>query len=112
MAKKKAGKRGSRSVNKAEIVRQALAKDPDGSPSKIAARLGHGIDPQYVSTIRSKMRTDKKSSKGRGRPKRTKRAARKTSPGSLDAAISFIESAGGIEAAKEQIETIERIKNL
>jgi len=117
MAKNKAtSESGASNVNKTALIKQALAQNPDASPKEVAASAGHGVTAKYVSTVKTNMRTalKKTAKKKPGRPKGSKQAASKaaTAPGSLDSAIAFIEAAGGLEAAKRQMETVERIKRL
>ncbi|MEO8498621.1 MAG: hypothetical protein ABI614_26460 [Planctomycetota bacterium] len=117
MAKKKARRKsGVSDVNKTALITEALTQDPDASPTAVAASVGNDVTPKYVSTIKTKLRSaHKKTAKKKpGRPKGSKNAATNAvaGTGSLSPAIAFIEAAGGLAAAKRQIETIERIKQL
>jgi len=106
MAKKSA-------VNKSQAIRDALAANPDKSPSEIAEMLkseGITISAQYVSTIKSnaKIKTKRRVMVRRGRPARA--AGGSTSGMStMDAALSLIKAAGGLEQAKNVLSTIEQI---
>ena len=65
-----ARKKGSGSVNKAAIIREALGKGIE-SPAAISAYAkqtkGLVIDPKYVSVIKSNIRTKEKGGRRRGR---------------------------------------------
>lgn len=101
-----------RSINKSQAIRDALAANPDKSPSEIAEVLkakGLKISAQYVSTIKSGM----KAKHGRARKVvRRRKPGRPSSNGfaPIDAALQFITAAGGIEQAKQALSTIERIQ--
>ena len=103
-------------VNKTKLITEELAKDPDAAPKEVAARVGHGVTPRYVSTVKTNLRAAAKKTvkKKPGRPKGSKQAAAKPASAAthLDAAIAFVKAAGGLEAAKQQIEVIEQIKQL
>jgi hypothetical protein len=106
MAKKSA-------VNKSQAIRDALAANPDKSPSEIAELLkadGISITAQYVSTIKSnaKIKTRRRVVSRRGRAVRG--SAGSGSPMStVDAALALIRSAGGLEQARDVLSTIEQI---
>ncbi len=110
MAKKAAVKKKVRKpekVNKSQLIRDQLAKTPNASPKEIAAAVGHGVTGQVVSVTKSKMKKNTGPATKRGRRKKTASGG-----GNLDTAISFVEAAGGLPAAKALIEQIERIKSL
>ena len=47
-------------VNKTQLIKDALAKNPKASPSEIAEGLKkHGISAQYVSTVKSSLKAKK-----------------------------------------------------
>jgi hypothetical protein len=109
-----------RTINKSQIVRDALAKNPEASPKEIAAKLkAQGITAQYVSVVKSNSKA-KKAGKKSGAKKTVAKKKPGRKPGrkaasttsSLDATIEFIEASGGIDAAKAAIAQIERIKSL
>lgn len=117
MAKRKATRKsGVSNVNKTALIKEALSQNSGASPKEVAAKVGHGVTAKYVSTIKTNMRNSRKKAvkKKLGRPKGSKRAASKaaSATGALAPAIAFIEAAGSLDAAKQQIETIERIKRL
>ena len=95
-------------MNKSQAIREALAAHPDKSPSEIAAVLkakGLKVNAQYVSTIKS-------NSKGKAKKSRRSKAGRATANGAAPilAAIRFINDAGGIEQAKQALETVEQVQ--
>jgi hypothetical protein len=101
------------SVNKSQAIRDALQAHPDKSPAEIAEGLkakGLDVSAQYVSTIKSNAK-----SKGRKR-KVVKRRIPGTSPGrngfaTFQAALHFIREAGGLDQAREALQTIEEIQH-
>ncbi|QDT56467.1 hypothetical protein Pan44_45210 [Caulifigura coniformis] len=109
MAKKSA-------VNKSQAIRDALAANPDKSPSEIAEMLkseGITISAQYVSTIKSnaKIKTKRRVMVRRGRPGRAAGGSN-SSMSTMDAALSLIKAAGGLEQAKNVLSTIEQISQI
>ena len=99
-------------VNKSQAIRDALAKNPDKSPSEIADMLksdGISITAQYVSTIKSnaKIKTRRKVMGRRGRPR-----GGSSGMGTMDAALALIRAAGGLEQAKNVLSTIEQISQV
>jgi len=109
MAKRKAG------VNKTELIKNALAKNPDASPTEIAKDLAkYKITPQYVSVVKSSMKkkTTKKTVKKPGN-KSSKRSTKTSEPAftvsELVKANKLAEELGGIRKAKEVLDAIERI---
>lgn len=101
-------------VNKSQAIRDALAKNPDKSPSEIAEMLksdGITITAQYVSTIKSnaKIKTRRKVMGRRGRPRG---GATGAGLGTMGAALALIKAAGGLEQAKNVLSTIEQISQV
>jgi hypothetical protein len=98
-------------VNKSQAIRDALSAHPDKSPSEIAVMLvgkGLNVNAQYVSTIKSAAKA-----KGRGgRVVRRRKPGRPTHDGlgPIGAALKFINEAGGLQAAKHALETVEEIR--
>lgn len=106
-------------VNKSQAIRNALAENPDKSPSEIAEVLkadGIVISAQYVSTIKSnaKIKTKRRVMVRRGRPPRAAAVGTGTGTGmsTMDAALAFIKSAGGLAQAKNVLMTIEQISQV
>jgi len=100
-------------VNKSQAIRDALAKNPDKSPSDIADMLkadGISITAQYVSTIKSnaKIKTRRKVVARRGRPRGTTSGGM----GTMDAALALIKAAGSLQQAKNVLSTIEQISQV
>ncbi|MSR60477.1 MAG: hypothetical protein EXS05_23025 [Planctomycetaceae bacterium] len=97
-------------VNKSALIREALAAHPEKSPIEISELLktqGLKVPPQYVSTVKS-------MAKGQKKAKKLKRKAARASAGqdgirAVNAAVEFIKSAGGLEAAKAALGTVETI---
>ena len=98
--------------NKSAEVRQYLAANPDVGPKEVAKALSKlGISAAYVSTIKSKMKTQSSSAaKGsgakRGRPAKV-RGGNELAP--VVAAASFIKQCGGIDAARRAFKAAEHI---
>jgi hypothetical protein len=91
-------KKGSASVPKAEIIREALQKGIE-SPSAISAYAkqsrGLAIDPKYVSVIKSQIRARDRGRSARG--------------GSRDAqkdAMLFALKCGNVDKAKKALEAV------
>jgi hypothetical protein len=114
----KSAEKGSEEVNKSAAIRDLLVKHPSKKPMEIAALMleEYKIEvlPQYVSTIKSNMNAKlaKTGSKGKrsGAPRAVQSPA--TDLDGLTAAVEFIKTAGGIDAAKAAIEAIEQIRAL
>jgi len=104
-------------VNKSQMIRDALAANPRKSPSEISGILkGQGlvVKPQYVSTIKGNWKKARRRSRGlamRGTARRTSAPA-DSSFGAFGAALEFVKAAGGIEAAKSVLATIEEISSV
>ena len=102
-------------VNKSQAIRDALAANPDKSPSEIAELLkadGITITAQYVSTIKSnaKIKTRRRVVARRGRPaRRGGGGGAGSNMSTMDAALALIRSAGGLQQAKDVLSTIEQI---
>jgi hypothetical protein len=96
-------------VNKSQAIRDALATHPEKSPLEIAEALkakGLNVNAQYVSTIKS-------NAKAKGRKSVTRRTpgrARNNGFGTVAAALEFILAAGGIDSAKQALQTVEEIR--
>ena len=97
-------------INKSAEVRTYLAANPGVGPKEVAKALSKlGISAAYVSTIKSKMKSQsatKVVGAKRGRP------AKATSANDLApvvAAASFIKQCGGVDAAKNAFRTAEQI---
>ncbi|MSR59198.1 MAG: hypothetical protein EXS05_16405 [Planctomycetaceae bacterium] len=97
-------------VNKSAMIREALAAHPEKSPIEISELLktqGLKVLPQYVSTVKT-------MAKGKKKAKKLKRKAARAAGGhdgmgAVNAAVEFIKSAGGLEAAKAALGTVESI---
>jgi len=101
-------------VNKSALIREALAAHRGTAPSEIAAMLNeqHGLklSGQYVSTIKSN--ASKKKGRRGGRRQAGRRTMSRTVGNGMTAvpaALEFIKAAGGLEAAKSALGTLEEI---
>ena len=109
MAKKKKAAPEKREVNKTQEVMSYLATHPSAGPAEVSDALSkNGIDvtPSYVSTIKSKASKGKKT----GRKRRKAAATGGELSTKLAAAISVVESAGGIDEAKKALGTIRKLE--
>jgi soluble cytochrome b562 len=98
-------------VNKSQAIRDALDAHPDKSPSEIADDLkakGLDVNAQYVSTIKSNAKAKSRRSK---LVRRGKASSRSNGLGPVGAALAFIREAGGLEAAKHALQTVEEIRS-
>jgi hypothetical protein len=111
-------KKASAPGNKSQAIRDALAAHPDKSPKDIAEMLteqGFKLNAQYVSTIKSN--ANKKAGGGmkvrRARPGRPSagRAAGLSGLGTMEAAVVFVQAAGGLDQAKQALAMLESIKS-
>jgi hypothetical protein len=103
------------SVNKSQAIRDALAANPDKSPSEIATLLtaeGLKVNAQYVSTIKSN--ANAKARGGRRTVMRRKPMGGGRIGGSnmsaIDAALELIKAAGGLDQAMHILTTVEEIR--
>jgi hypothetical protein len=106
MAKKKAGS------NKSQAIREALAANPDKGPtviSEILKRQGYDVSPTYVSVVKSADKSKVARKVTRRVPMR-RRASSSESTRSMDAALDFIRSAGGLAEARQILDTISQIQ--
>ncbi len=117
MAKKAAA--AAEKPNKSQAIRDALAAHPDKSPKEIAEMLGeqgYQLNAQYVSTIKSNANRKAGGASMRVKRKLPGRAPRSSSGfasngmSSVDSALQFIQSCGGLEQAKQVLATVEQIK--
>ena len=97
---------------------ETMAKKKRKGPTRACEKCGTNYHPRKLAcpnceaanpTYGRKKKVVKKKVSKNGRRKGKRVAA---SGDSLNAAIKFVESAGGLKAAKAAIEQIERIKNL
>lgn len=101
-------------VSRSQHIRDYLVENPNAKPKEIVETLGkRGIKVTSNLVSMTKYNQSKKPAK--------KKVATKTAPkpkaptatsDPLDAAINFVEQAGGFSAAKSAIERIERIRRL
>jgi len=105
-------------TNKSALIREAIKANKGKSPSEIAEMINekHGLKltGQYVSTVKSNAR------KTRRVIRKVRRMVRRAGHGGVGtndlsgvrAAMELVKAAGGIEAAKAALATVEEIKNL
>lgn len=109
MAKKKSVKKTG--VNKTQLIKEALAKNPDGSPIDIANRLkAMGVTAQYVSTVKFNM----KKNSGQAAVKKTaKKSGNKVEAAftlsELVKARKLAEEVGGVDKAQELLNAISKL---
>jgi len=100
MAKKK--------VNKAQLIKDALAANPEASPVEIAKSLKkHGITAGYVSTVKSSTRPKKKRGKPAGKKSAT--PSDKVSLGDLVKAKKLSDELGGVDKAKGLLDAVAKL---
>ena len=95
-------------VNKTQLVRDYLAKHPDAAPKAVAHALRrHSISANYVSGIKTKL---KSGSKGARRSKRRASAqAATTESHSILAAAALIKSCGGLREARASLDLAQQV---
>jgi hypothetical protein len=107
-------------VNKSQAIRDLWAADPNLGPKEISEKLkeqGITASAQYVSTIKSLDKTRASGGKraARGRPAKGPGRARRSGAASVDAfsaAIAFVKAAGGMDAARSALATLDEIRQL
>jgi hypothetical protein len=113
-------KKASALGNKSQAIREALAANPDKSPKEITELVtaqGFKVTPAYVSIIKYNL-SKAGGKKGRkvvvrrkvGRPAGAARTARGGDMGTMEAALTFVQAAGGLEQAKQALAMLESIK--
>ena len=105
MAKKK--------VNKTQLIKDALAKNPQASPSEIAEGLkNHGISAPYVSTVKSSLKAKRptKTAKKKVAKKKVAKKSDKVSLGDLVKASRLAEELGGVDKAQEMLNALAKLK--
>lgn len=108
MAKKKAKKKSS--PNKTQLIKDAMAANPNASTAEIAKGLTkYGISAQYVSVVKSnlKKKTGKKTTTKRKGAGKKKEAAFTVSE--LVKASKLAEELGGVEKAKEVLNVLGKL---
>lgn len=105
----------STSTSKSEQIRQVLATNPRKSTKQIAEILktqGVTATTAHISVIKSNL---KKKRRGRKEAPQAAKAAAKAAVakiGTLDAALSFVSSAGSFAAARDALAKLEKIGQL
>ena len=98
-------------VNKTQAIKDALTQNPKASPKEISAMLsGRGlrISAIYVSNIKTKLRAKKKK---QTRKKATQSTTKdQVSISGLVKAKRMADEMGGVEKAKEMLETLTKLQ--
>ena len=100
-------------VNKTQLIKDALAKNPKASPIEIAEGLKkHGISAQYVSTVKSSLKAKKptKTAKTKVAKKKVAKKSDKVSLGDLVKASKLAEELGGVDKAQEMLNALAKLK--
>ena len=105
-------------VNKTQLIKDALAKNPKASPIEIAEGLKkHGISAQYVSTVKSSLKAKKptktakkKVAKKKVAKKKVAKKSDKVSLGDLVKASRLAEELGGVDKAQEMLNALAKLK--
>ena len=100
-------------VNKTQLIKDALAKNPKASPIEIAEGLKkHGISAQYVSTVKSSLKAKKptKTAKKKVAKKTVAKKSDKVSLGDLVKASKLAEELGGVDKAQEMLNALAKLK--
>ncbi len=100
-------------VNKTQLIKDALAKNPKASPIEIAEGLkNHGISSQYVSTVKSSLKAKKptKTAKKKVAKKTVAKKSDKVSLGDLVKASRLAEELGGVDKAQEMLNALAKLK--
>jgi len=108
-------KKSSGAGNKSQAIRDALAANPGKSPkeiTEIVTALGHKVTPAYVSIVKYNLaKAGGKAPQKVVRRKVGGAAGRHGSGiGAMEAAIAFVQAAGGLEQAKQTLAMLESIK--
>ncbi len=103
MAKKK--------VNKAQLIKDAMAAKPDASPIEIAKTLKkYGITANYVSNVKSAGSPKKKKKRGRPSGKKSTTTSDKVSLGDLVKAKKLADELGGVDKAKSLLDAVAKLR--
>ena len=95
-------------VNKTQLIKDALAKNPKASPIEIAEGLkNHGISAPYVSTVKSSLKAKKPTKTAK---KKVAKKSDKVSLGDLVKASRLAEELGGVDKAQEMLNALAKLK--
>ena len=96
-----------RKVNKAQLIKDALAANPKATPIEIAKSLKkHGITANYVSNIKF----TKKKKRGRPPAKKSATTSDKISLGALVKAKKLADELGGVDKAKSLLDAVAKLR--
>jgi len=99
-------------VNKSQAVRDYLKANPGIGNTAVAAALtksGIKVSPNYVASVKGKMKTRRKKVK---RAVRKVVAARGVGIPEIKAAFALMKLAGGVAGAKHALEAAQEIKDM
>ena len=103
--------------NKSQAIRDALQANPEATPKEIAEKLvadGHKVTPAYVSIVKYNLsKAGGKGGKSVVVRRKLGRPAGGRAPGGLgamEAAIAFVQAAGGLNQAKQTLAVQESIR--
>ncbi|APZ92218.1 hypothetical protein [Fuerstiella marisgermanici] len=105
----------AKKVNKTQLIKEELTKNPDASPIDVAAKLkSHKVTPQYVSSVKYHMIHKDDAPKTKKRGASAKKKVRKPnradiSLSDLVAAKEFAESVGGVDTAKAVLDALSKL---
>ena len=95
-------------VNKTQLIKDALAKNPKASPIEIAEGLkNHGISAPYVSTVKSSLKAKRPTKTAK---KKVAKKRDKVSLGDLVKASRLAEELGGVDKAQEMLNALAKLK--
>ena len=112
------GRKKASGVNKSQVIREYLSKNPDASPKQVVEALGaEGIEVSegLASNVKYTSRNRVGGPRRRGRPPgRTARVARSggatVTAEDLLNAKQLVDNMGGIEVARRAIDTLEQLR--
>ena len=112
MARKKAS-----GINKSQVIREYLAKNPDASPKQVVEALGadgievsEGLASNVKYTSRNKVGTARRRGRPPGRLTRTTRNGASVTAEDLLNAKKLVDNMGGIDVARRAIDTLEQLR--
>ncbi len=96
-------------VNKAQLIKDAMAANPEASPIEVAKSLKkHGITAAYVSNVKS-IASPKKRKRGRPAGKKSTTSDR-VSLGDLVKAKKLADELGGVDKAKSLLDAVAKLR--
>lgn len=105
----------SSNTSKSEQIRQALANNPRKTTKQIAEILkneGVVATSAHISVVKSNLKKKRRGRKTVAKSVKTASAPATAKVGTLDAALSFVSSAGSFAAAREALTKLEKLGQL